>query len=142
MRKLLFILLLLPLTSCLEDYTKTHDPNGGPDTFINNGVKLEKPNTTQYVDGTEDLPVYSGFVVNKDGNVSYDSVDGRIVEASYSSPKASIVEVRKFYDETLPQLGWNKKNNVYERDGETLKVNISQKSGNTMLTLSIRPKLS
>jgi hypothetical protein len=142
MKKLLFICLMLLLTSCAEDFTRTYDPNGGPDTFINNGVMLNKPSTQQYVDGTEDLPVYAGFVVNKDGNISYDSVDGRIIEASFYSPKASINAVRKFYNDTLPQLGWSKKDNVYERDGETLKVSIFQKSGNTLLTLSIRPKLS
>ena len=94
----------------------------------------------QYVPGTEDLPLYNGFTPADAGNVSYDSESGRIVDASYISRDADIVEVRKFYTETLPQLGWREnKASSYTREGEKLKVSITDKGGVVFLKFVIRP---
>lgn len=94
----------------------------------------------KYVPGTEDLPVYSGFQAIDSKNVVYDSESGRIVDASYFQRDITIQDVRDFYAETLPQLGWHKnKSAQYVRDGEILKVSVSEKKGVVFLKFNIRP---
>ncbi len=94
----------------------------------------------KYVPGTEDLPVYDGFQPSDTKNLIYDSTDGRIIDASYSSQNVNIVEVKAFYAETLPQLGWRKnKSSEYRRDGESLKINVTTKNNITYLKFTIRP---
>lgn len=94
----------------------------------------------KYVPGTEDLPVYDGFQTVDTKNVVYDSESGRIIEASYFRRDVTEKEVRDFYNETLPQLGWHKnKPSQYTRDGESLKLNIGLKNGVVSLKFNIRP---
>lgn len=95
----------------------------------------------KYVPGTEDLPVYEGFKPVDTKNVAYDSADGRLIDASYFNNHAKIAEVKEFYSETLPHLGWKKKQNEYVREGERLKINITEKGGITFLKFTIRPSL-
>jgi hypothetical protein len=93
----------------------------------------------KYVPGTEDLPVYEGFKPVDAKNVAYDSESGRIIDAGYFSNHTKAAEVKQFYSETLPQLGWKKKNGEYMREGERLKVNITEKGDITFLKFNIRP---
>jgi hypothetical protein len=95
----------------------------------------------EFVAGTEDVPLYQGFTAVAGGDVSYDSVDGRIIDATFTSNKAKSADVIAFYETTLPQLGWNKKESkLYERDGEALSLDIIEKKGKTLLKFSIRPE--
>ena len=103
------------------------------------GLQGREDLSQKYVAGTEDLPVYEGFKSVDDKNVSYDSEAGRIVDAVYFSNHATPDEVRSFYNETLSQLGWKKKKQEYIREGERLKLNITEKGGLTFLKFTIRP---
>lgn len=95
----------------------------------------------QYVPGTEDIPLFFGFDFIEDQELSYDSYDGRIIDAEFYSKTADASNVRKFYEETLPQLGWSKRQyQIYERDGEILKLNILQQNNGTILKFKIRPR--
>ncbi len=134
MKKILFFLILpLVLTSCSRHFEKTSQ-------VIESFPGLAHQ---EYVSGIEDLPLYFGFDAEENGTVSYDSADGRIIDAAFSSKKVAANDVRKFYDETLPQLGWKKvEYQVYRREGETLKVNILEQNGNTSLKFQIRPAVS
>ncbi len=82
----------------------------------------------QFVPGTEDIPVFSGFKPIENKGLAYDSDSGRIVDAYYFSKKAKVAEVSSYYIDTLPQLGWKKtKPFEYKREGEVLKLNITVK---------------
>jgi hypothetical protein len=121
------VLMALSLSSCNEHYEHTISSKTG------------KPQQ-QYVAGTEDLPVYPGFISNEGENISYDSPEGRIVDASFRSDNVRAAEVRTYYETTLKQLGWNKKDKqLYERDGETLQLQIFEKAHSTFLKFNIRP---
>lgn len=118
------------LSACAEEYVKTSKTE---DNFP--GIAKQ-----EYVPGTEDIPLYNGFIASKDDNINYDSADGRIIDATFKRDGVLASNVRMFYDVTLPQLGWNKKQyQIYERDGETLRLNILEKDGQTFLTFAIRP---
>lgn len=94
----------------------------------------------KYVPGTEDLPVYDGFRPVDAKNVAYDSESGRIVDASYLSSDADIIQVRKFYKDAMAQLGWREGQPFsYTREGERLKISITSKNGVTFLKFVIRP---
>lgn len=130
MKKLITLFFAITLTAC--GYI--------PATL--NGAKLFYPmlSKQQYVTGTEDLPLFGGFKEVKEENISYDSVDGRIIDATFYSNGADVNEVRKFYEKTLPQLGWVKKQyQIYNRDGETLKLNILDEGKRVRLQFIIRP---
>ena len=118
-------------------------------TACANGVDIaslpkELPGTAKqkYLVGTEDVPLYFGFTPTEEGNVSYDSTDGRIIDGSFVSTTEKASDVRKFYEESLPQLGWQKMQyQLYKRDGEILRLNILEKDNKTHLKFSIRPYL-
>lgn len=94
----------------------------------------------QYVQGTEDLPLYDGFKAAETQNISFDTTNGRIVDATFYSKRAVAEDVRTFYDTTLPQLGWQKQQyQIYRRDGETLKLTILQEGGKVVLRFIIQP---
>ena len=94
----------------------------------------------KFVPGTEDLPVYIGFKPVDANNVAYDSTSGRIVDASYFSTEVAKSDVQAYYTETLQQLGWSKKKqSEYIRDGERLKLSVTEKNGVTTLKFVIRP---
>lgn len=96
----------------------------------------------QYVIGAEDIPVPQGFSEKSDDTTAYDTVSGRIIDALYEG-QAAVSEVRKFYDKTLPELGWKKMSySLYEREEESLSLDIkSQKGGKIQLRFTIRPSL-
>ena len=74
-----------------------------------------------FVSTIEDLPLMPGLV-EEAGGVVFDSPGGRIVEA-FAIGEVSEGEVRAFYGETLPQLGWRALDvGVYQRESEILKV--------------------
>lgn len=85
-----------------------------------------------FVSGFEDLPLPAGLVQLEDGAVSFDSPAGRIVEAYAESPTLTVEKIKKYYADTLVQLGWKQdktvKNNAlaFTRDGEALRISFEK----------------
>ncbi len=74
-----------------------------------------------FVDGFDELPLMPGLFSLQGESLTFDKPAGRIVQAEARgavSPEA----VRRFYGETVPQLGWRKTDGVdrFVRDGEAL----------------------
>ncbi len=73
-----------------------------------------------FLSGIEDMPLMAGLTEDTASMLVFDSSAGRYVEAfadGVSSPQA----VQAFYDDTLPQLGWEKTAPLsYRREGEAL----------------------
>ncbi len=73
----------------------------------------------------DDLPLAPGLV-EQPGGTLFDAPQGRIVEASAQGPVME-VEARQFYDESLPQLGWQQVgSSTYQRDKEVLRIDYSE----------------
>jgi hypothetical protein len=86
-----------------------------------------------FVEGFEDLPLMSGLTQEPDSLTSFDSPYGRIVE-TYASGSADAIQVRLFYNQTLPQLGWQPVLTKgpalsFRREGEDLSIAITQQNG-------------
>lgn len=92
-----------------------------------------------FVTEIEDLPLMPGLTQPPESGVVFDKAAGRIVEA-YAVGDIAAGEVRQFYDQTLPQLGWQttSTSGVFSREGEILRVEvIDQGAAVTVLYLLV-----
>jgi hypothetical protein len=75
-----------------------------------------------FLAGFEDVPVMPGIAVDPGASIAFDTPAGRIVEA-YGAGTVTRDAVRRYYQTTLPQLGWTRTGELtFQRDGETLTV--------------------
>jgi hypothetical protein len=100
-----------------------------------------------YLDAVEDMPLMEGLVETGDGGIVFDKPNGRIVR-SIAEGHVSTTNVRHFYTDTLPQLGWQRKKKleliddllVFERETERLEIEIvPETNGMTQVRFSIEP---
>ena len=80
-----------------------------------------------FVEGLEDIPLPNNASQIENGSLSFGNEEIRFFETYFSTESLSFAEIIKFYTETLPQMGWqkkqsSKKNATFERDGETLEI--------------------
>ena len=87
----------------------------------------------------EDLPLPPGLQ-ERSGGMLFDSPTGRIVDAQAEGP-LSAQQVRAFYAETLPQLGWEQIGDAsYRRDREVLRMTISGTKPPVSVRFSVVPQ--
>lgn len=92
-----------------------------------------------FVDGLEDVPLMAGLTALPDRSVTFDKPSGRIVE-SYARGAVRRAEVIRFYEATLPQLGWSGKARSYLREGEELRLGFEGKDGALVVRFSLSPR--
>ncbi len=75
-----------------------------------------------FLSGQSDLPLMPGLEEDAGAAVVFDSPEGRI--AHFTARGALTVgEVKAFYRETLPELGWTfVSENLYRREAESLRL--------------------
>jgi len=77
-----------------------------------------------FLTAIEDVPLAPGLAEQANGGMVFDSPTGRIVEAAASGP-ISVDQVKAFYAQTLPQLGWSDAGKMtFRRDSEILRIAI------------------
>ena len=88
-----------------------------------------------------DVPLMSGLKIQKQTALIFDTPSGRIVEVA-AVGKIPLLKVRKFYTDTLPQLGWRDVGkDIFSRDKEILSINLSIiVNRNTQIKFSITPE--
>ena len=62
---------------------------------------------TDFIPGTDDLPMMDKMVVDENESMSFDTPDGQILTLMVVTP-SSRQEILHFYDTNLGALGWNK----------------------------------
>jgi hypothetical protein len=88
----------------------------------------------------EDLPLVPGLSEDTGAGVSFDTADGRIVEA-FARGKVTEREVLDFYGETLPQLGWIPESPTeYRRSGERLRLALMPDARGLVVRYSLSPQ--
>ena len=93
-----------------------------------------------FVGGVEDLPLMPGLVEVAEARVVFDKPGGRIVEA-FAVGRASAAEVREFYAQALPQLGWRPiSGGGYGREDEVLSLDIGAEGDEVTIRFSISPR--
>jgi hypothetical protein len=93
-----------------------------------------------YVEGIPDLPLMPGLTELQDGGLIFDKPGGRIVEA-FAEGRIAPQSVIAFYDQTLPQLGWQRETpGSYLREGERLDLDLSQDAEGTTVHFRLYPQ--
>jgi hypothetical protein len=88
----------------------------------------------------EDLPLMPGMTEKSDEAVVFDSPSGRIVGTA-AETEATETDIRGFYAETLPPLGWTiLPPSGFVRDDETLTLEIEQKNGVALVRFNLTPR--
>lgn len=90
-------------------------------------LSLSNVSAGDFVEGMEDIPLMSELQQITKDDISFGNEETRLVEAYVTSRKLKFSEVASFYEDSLPQLGWNYQGNrgdslLFYRDGENLEV--------------------
>ena len=87
----------------------------------------------------EDLPLPAGLT-ELPGGTLFEAPAGRIVEAQ-AVGELTAQQVRAFYSETLPQLGWEKTaETTFRRDRELLTIRIEDRKRPLAVHFSVVPQ--
>ncbi len=94
---------------------------------------------TGYSSIIDDLPLMKEMTEKPDDTVVFDKPAGRIIEIT-AETSAAMPEIRKFYDDTLPPLGWKMSAPLkFIRDNEMLKIRIEQTEETTLVHFTLTP---
>jgi hypothetical protein len=96
--------------------------------------------TGGFLSRLEDLPLAPGLSEDTKAGVSFDTADGRIVEA-FAHGQVTERQVLDFYRETLPQLGWTLESPTqYRRGGERLRIALMPDAQGLIVRYSLSPQ--
>jgi hypothetical protein len=96
--------------------------------------------TDGFLSRLEDLPLVPGLLEDTRAGLSFDTADGRIVEA-FAHGKVTESQVLDFYRETLPQLGWTPESPTqYRRGGERLRIALTPDAQGLVVRYSLSPQ--
>lgn len=87
-----------------------------------------------------DVPVMPGLEEVKDQAMLFDKPDGRIASVVAASRNLSAADITRFYDDSLPQLGWKKTvQNQYVRGSDRLVMDLSKSPPLTVVHFTLSP---
>lgn len=93
-----------------------------------------------YVAEIADLPLMAGLDEVPEAGVSFDKPSGRIVEA-FAHGAVAAARVRRFYRETLPQLGWSRTGrDTFAREDESLEIDYLGRDGDLTVRYTLQPR--
>ncbi len=98
-----------------------------------------------FVEGLEDIPLPEGLEQVENGNLSFGNEEIRLIEVYLTSTNLTFAGIRHFYQETLPQMGWQikqqeQKKILFEREGETLEIS-KESTQPLIVRLTVKSKL-
>ena len=95
----------------------------------------------EFVPGVDDLPLMPGLETTPETSTSFETPSGRIVEVEARGKGVAEADVRNFYARSLPSLGWQAvSERRYERAGERLTIDFTQRQGVLVVRFDIRPR--
>ena len=98
----------------------------------------------RFVAGTADVPLMAGLTEEVESALVFEVPGGRVIDATAAGAVAEAM-VRRFYSESLPQLGWEpgpekEGQDLYRREGEVLVVEIAPDGrGGTRVRFRLNP---
>lgn len=91
-------------------------------------VRADGSQPAVFFSALADLPAMHGLVELEDYTLAYDKPEGRIVEMVARIEGHSIDDVRNYYSNTLPQLGWRAlEQDVFLRGSEQIRFEYDEK---------------
>lgn len=97
--------------------------------------------STDFVQGSEDIPLLVGMNKMLDESLGFDSDSGSIMASSYET-KIDLEKVHAFYKKTLPQMGWKlTKSDMaklsFKREKEKLEIELVNHNGKDIVRFFI-----
>lgn len=93
-----------------------------------------------YIADIADLPLMAELREVPDAGVVFDKPSGRIVEA-FAHGRVDAARVRRFYRDTLPQLGWERTGrDSFAREDEILRIDYLGKDGDLTVRYTLQPR--
>lgn len=103
-------------------------------------VPTMAPRASEFVPGIEDLPLMGELHAIEGSGFAFDTAAGRLVEA-YAGGSVSQEAVDEFYNETLPQLGWEPDGDrLWRREGETLTIEFVEGTDPVTIRFQLSPQ--
>ncbi len=101
--------------------------------------------STDFVQGSEDIPLLNGMEKMFDEGLGFDSSSGSIMSSSYKA-EIPLENVKKFYSKTLPQMGWALKKSEplklsFEREKENLEIELIKQNEKNIVKFFISSSL-
>ena len=94
----------------------------------------------RFVTGIADLPLMPGLEEIDGSAIVFSKPQGRIIEVMASGAVTSDA-VRAFYDRTLPQLGWRRKEaGGWQRENELLRLDMKGGQKGLVIQFSLTPQ--
>jgi hypothetical protein len=130
-KNLAVISLSFLLLSCAIETSSTENPalaNRYPQGIDDNFI-MSNQVSTEFVQGSEDVPLLVEMEKIFDESLGFDSPEGSIMTSSYES-KIDLKDVRDFYSKTLPQMGWSQveathNKLIFTRENDRLEIDLS-----------------
>ena len=99
---------------------------------------------TRYLVSLPDIPLMAEMSELKDSGVVFDKAEGRIIEETVKVAHAGPQQVLKFYNETLPALGWTRLPSKgllarFSRNREQLVVNVEKLGSEGLVSFAVSP---
>ena len=93
-----------------------------------------------FVNGTQDIPLFKGMQNVEDSLVVFDKSNGRIV-LTETEGEIELKKVKEFYHHILPNLGWVKnQRDQYFREGESLEISFTEINGKVIARFTFLSK--
>lgn len=88
-----------------------------------------------------DVPLMPGLYEMLDESVVFDKPEGRIVESAAASEDLASQEIRAYYRQALPQLGWNPvAEGTFVRQGESLTLRVENQGDYNIVRFMVVPR--
>lgn len=95
----------------------------------------------RFFQALNDVPLMPGLYEMLEDSVVFDKPEGRIAESAAATEKLAGEEIRHYYRETLPQLGWDPAGgDTFTRAGESLTLRIENQDGYNIVRFMVAPR--
>jgi len=107
------------------------------------GAQAQGDNTVKprFFETLNDVPLMPGLDEILDRSMVFDKPGGRIAESVATGNDEDMKKIHDFYEQTLPQLGWQKTaDGTYVREDEQLRMTLTQEEGMDVVTFHLEPR--
>ncbi len=95
----------------------------------------------EFFESPSDIPLMPGLYEVPDELVVFDKPGGRIIESVAASKALAGGEIRAFYNQVLPQMGWSKSGpNAFIRQDELLIMKIETQDDLSIIRFMVSPR--
>ena len=96
---------------------------------------------SMFFESLYDVPIMPGLEEVPEMAMSFDKPDGRISQAAAIAPQVERQDIMAFYQESLPQMGWQPSgHNHYVREGEELEISIEKTEASQIVRFLLKPQ--